>query len=586
MSHKTHWSTVTLTTWSTDQGQRSKVRGQRSHVQDQGHLSKVKVTCPRSSHVQGQGHLSKVVTYTRSMSSITGNRVLCTHANGTCWRPDVPTASVGLWTRMTRHGHEWEQDLYRRYGKCFGVYELNRPVLYLSDPVLIRDVLVKDFHSFVNRESFYTGYDPLVDNIVGNLRGDQWKRVRSLMSTTFTTGKLKRMMPLIGECLQTMDKKLRTVSAAGAAANTTDGSSSLSPVETDMKQLYGAYSMEVIIQVAFGTKVDAVFDEDNPIIRNIQKFVSQDLNLRLLTIFLAPSVAKWLKLTIFDPKATKIFSDFTVKIIEDRRRQQQQQQQELKTGYNITEKRVDFLQFMLDSISVTTTDDNIDITDGLADNHENYGQLSIAELVSQCLVFLSGGYETTTNALSIASYLLAKNPEVQEKLFKEVDNYYKHNNVDYDILNSLKYLDAVIMESMRIYPSASFLERQASDDYTLGGGGSTGTGGIQIKKGQQIKIPIYAMQHDEANFPNADQFLPERFLADNVHKHDPYVFMPFGARPRNCVGLRLGQMFVKLALVYTVYQYRFIDTGKPIEFYNSLGSMTPKNVMVRVEKRP
>ncbi|XP_054154644.1 cytochrome P450 3A24-like [Oppia nitens] len=492
----------------------------------------------------------------------------------------VQTASVGLWTRMTRHGHEWEQDLYRRYGKCFGVYELNRPVLYLSDPVLIRDVLVKDFHSFINRRSFGTGSDPLIDNIVGNLRGDQWKRVRSLMSPTFTTGKLKRMMPLIGECLQTMDKNLRSVSAA---ANTTDGSSSLPPLpvlETDMKRLFGAYSMEVIIQVAFGTKVDALFDEDNPIIRNIQKFFSRDLNLRMLTLFLAPSVAKWLKLTIFDTKATKFFCDFTVKIIEDRSRRRQQQQRELKTGDNIiTEKRVDFLQLMLDSISETTTDDNKDITDGYL---EKYGQLSNVELLSQCLVFFIAGYETTATTLSITTHLLAKNPVVQEKLFEEVDHYFKHNSqkdVDYDILHSLKYLDAVIMESMRLYPAAPFLERQATDDYTLG---STG---IQIKKGQLIHIPIYAMHRDEANFPGADQFRPERFLADNVHKHDPYVYLPFGAGPRNCLGMRLAQMETKLALVYAVYKYRFIDTGKPIEFYNSLGIITPKKVMVRVEKR-
>ncbi|XP_054154613.1 cytochrome P450 3A24-like [Oppia nitens] len=539
----------------------------------------------------------------------------------------VQTASVGLWTRLTKPGHKWEQDLYRRYGKCFGIYELTQPVLYLSDPVLIRDVLVKDFHSFVDRRIVGTGTDPVLDNMVGNLHGDQWKRVRSLMTPSFSSGKIRQMLPLIGECLQTMDKNLRSVSTA-VAANTTDGSSLLLQEGSDMKRLFGAYSMEVIIQIAFGTKVDALFDEDNPIIRNVRKFFSGYLNLRLLALFFMPSVVQWIKMKIFDLKVTQFFRDFILKIIEDRSsssRRQQQQQRDLKTGDNIIKKRVDFLQLMLDSISTDTTDnkdiitDKVDITDSSDINsQEKYRQLSstsmktsvkslsIDELISQCVLFFVAGYETTATVLSITTHLLAKNPVVQEKLYNEINEYFKHNgqkhiddddddnddhyfkhnsqkDVDYDLLFSLKYLDAVIMESMRLYPAVPFLERQASDDYTLG---STG---IQIRKGQMVRIPIYAMHHDEANFPGADQFRPERFLAanNNVHhkQHDPYVYLPFGAGPRNCLGMRLAQIEAKLALAYAVNKYRFIDIGKPIEIVDSFIIMTPKKVMVRVEKR-
>ncbi|CAG2180590.1 unnamed protein product, partial [Oppiella nova] len=68
------------------------------------------------------------------------------------WRKQgVRTASVSLYTRLTKQWFEWQRDLYVRNGKCFGVYELGKPVLYLSDPELIREVLVKDFHIFTNR---------------------------------------------------------------------------------------------------------------------------------------------------------------------------------------------------------------------------------------------------------------------------------------------------------------------------------------------------------------------------------------------------------------------------------------------------
>ncbi|XP_054154616.1 cytochrome P450 3A6-like [Oppia nitens] len=390
-----------------------------------------------------------------------------TYSEHTPKQTGVQTASVGLWTRLTKPGHKWEQDLYRRYGKCFGIYDLNRPSVLSSQ---------------------YYGSSPL------GLQED----------------------------------------------------------ESDMKLLFGAYSMEVIIQISFGVKVDALFDRYNPIIRNVQKFFSRDLNLRMLTLFMAPAAAKSLK-TVDDD------------IDNDNNNMSRQQ------------KRVDFLQLMLDTMSNTKTTDDIittdeDITDGyneLSSKSMNPLDKSLSndELIAQSVFLFIAGYETTATVLSITTYLLAKNPVVQEKLYNEIDNYFKHNKEtdhDYDILHSLKYLDAVIMETMRLYPSAPFLEREASDDYTLGGGGgggSTGTGSIQIRKGQLIHIPIYAMQHDEANFPDPDQYLPERFLADNV-QHDPYVYLPFGAGPRNCLGIRLVHMITKLALANAVHNYRFIYTGQ------------------------
>jgi hypothetical protein len=63
----------------------------------------------------------------------------------------VPTASVSLFTRIRRPMQEWEQELVQKNGKIFGIYEITNPVLFLSEPDLIKDILVKDFHIFPNR---------------------------------------------------------------------------------------------------------------------------------------------------------------------------------------------------------------------------------------------------------------------------------------------------------------------------------------------------------------------------------------------------------------------------------------------------
>ena len=63
----------------------------------------------------------------------------------------VPTASVSFFTRFTCPIHKWEQELVEKNGKIFGIYELTKPVLFVSEPDLIKDILVKDFHIFPNR---------------------------------------------------------------------------------------------------------------------------------------------------------------------------------------------------------------------------------------------------------------------------------------------------------------------------------------------------------------------------------------------------------------------------------------------------
>ena len=63
----------------------------------------------------------------------------------------VRTGKVSQWARYTKQWYDWEQELCRKNGKLFGIYETTKPVLYLSDPELIREVLVKDFHVFNNR---------------------------------------------------------------------------------------------------------------------------------------------------------------------------------------------------------------------------------------------------------------------------------------------------------------------------------------------------------------------------------------------------------------------------------------------------
>ena len=148
----------------------------------------------------------------------------------------------------------------------------------------------------------------------------------------------------------------------------------------------------------------------------------------------------------------------------------------------------------------------------------------------------------------------------------------------------MKYLDGLISETFRVFPVAPFIERRASEEYSFEYNGKT----IKIEKDMIVHIPSYAMQMDEEYFPEPNKFKPERFFPEN-RTHHPYSYLPFGAGPRNCLGMRLALLEAKLALIHTVYNYKFTtceNTSIPLKVnLDGAGVLSPKEVILRVEKR-
>ncbi|GFX11724.1 cytochrome P450 3A21 [Trichonephila clavipes] len=210
--------------------------------------------------------------------------------------------------------------------------------------------------------------------------------------------------------------------------------------------------------------------------------------------------------------------------------------------------------------------------------------LSLDELVAQCVIFFLAGYDTTASTLSFASYLLALNPECQEKLHDEIVEAVNNANgvLTYEAVQNMKYLDNVISETLRLLPPAVRLERQAVGDYKLG------DTGITIPKGMIVTIPAYAMHRDPNYFPDPEKFDPDRFTPEERVKRDPYVYIPFGAGPRNCVGMRFALMEVKVCLAHVIATFKIRRCSKtkvPLEFLIGAGLMQPKEITVSMEPR-
>lgn len=112
-----------------------------------------------------------------------------------------------------------------------------------------------------------------------------------------------------------------------------------------------------------------------------------------------------------------------------------------------------------------------------------------------------------------------------------------------------------------MYPALLVLNRECTKDWTIP------DTDIVIRKGVQVVIPAYALQRDEKYYPNPDQFIPERFNAENSAGKSfierPY--MPFGEGPRICIGLRLGKLQSKVGLLLMLKNYNVELAGSTLK---------------------
>eukprot|EP00073_Rattus_norvegicus_P039475 XP_008767249.1 PREDICTED: cytochrome P450 3A2-like isoform X2 [Rattus norvegicus] len=199
--------------------------------------------------------------------------------------------------------------------------------------------------------------------------------------------------------------------------------------------------------------------------------------------------------------------------------------------------RVDFLQLMMNAHN--NSKDKV-----------SHKALSDIEIVAQAIIFIFASYETTSSTLSFVLYSLATHPDSQKKLQEEIDRALPNKAPPtYDTVMEMEYLDMVLNETPRLYPIGYRLERVCKKDIKLDG--------VFIPKGSVVMIPFYTLQHDPQHWPEPEEFLPERFSKENKGSIDPYVYLPFGNGPRNCIGMRFALMNMKLALTKVLQNFSF-----------------------------
>jgi cytochrome P450 len=178
---------------------------------------------------------------------------------------------------------------------------------------------------------------------------------------------------------------------------------------------------------------------------------------------------------------------------------------------------------------------------------ENGNRMSDQQLRDEVMTFFLAGHETTALALSWTWYLLAQHPEIESRLIDELKEVLNGRSPTIADLQRLRYTEMVVKESMRLYPPAWLLSREAKRDFEVYG--------YSIRKGAQVLMSQWVMHRDARYFDRPEEFRPERWADEHTKSLPRFAYFPFGGGPRVCIGTSYAMMEAILILATTAQRF-------------------------------
>ena len=214
-----------------------------------------------------------------------------------------------------------------------------------------------------------------------------------------------------------------------------------------------------------------------------------------------------------------------------------------------------------------------DLLDRLLHARDDEGgpSLTDAEIRDQVISLVAAGYETTSGSIGWATHLLLHNAGEWERAAKEVESVVGEQRLTPALLQQLTHLDNVIQETLRLWPAAFMSGRMTQGDFSFEG--------HRIEKGSFILYSPYVSGRDPELWENADAFMPDRWIDNQV---DPYAFVPFGGGYRRCIGFAFATQELKVLLVEMLRRVKLVGL-QPVATPTGVASLWPKGgVPVRV----
>lgn len=429
---------------------------------------------------------------------------------------------VGSMLDFARDPIRFITGLQQKYGD-FVVFSLvgNKGVL-LSDPKQIERVLLDTGKHYSKFNPTYTLRTILGNGLVTS-EGDFWKRQRKLMAPAFHHQSIKQYADQMVAYTQDMAQSWQ--------------SGSTRDIHEDMMTL----TQRIIMKVLFDVDVRDNAGEASKAFNAMMHALGAQM--KGPEAVLPPFIQTPTRVNMH--KGVAYIDGLLLEIIEKRRAE--------------GSERRDLLTMLMDA-------------------RDDEGQpMSTQQLLDEIRTLYLAGHETTAATLSWAWHLLSQNPEAYAKVEAEVKQVLNGRTATADDVPNLAFCNAIIKESLRLYPVAWVTQRVAAEDVEIGG--------YAVDKGTWIWLSPWILHHDPRWFDQPDAFMPERWLKPKAEQPPREVYIPFGGGPHICIGNGLAMMEAVLLLATLLQSHHVeIHPDHHVE-YELAGTMRPKGHLPAIVTR-
>ncbi|KAI4464333.1 cytochrome p450 family 4 [Holotrichia oblita] len=391
----------------------------------------------------------------------------------------------------------------QKYAPLFRRWNGSLPEIVTTKPEHFE--IIMSSPNYITKGQFYNNVHDWLGQGLLTSTGNRWLQHRKLITPTFHFKILENYMNVFVAktelFLNILDRK-----ADGAVHN----------IYSDITHC----ALDIICESAMGVNINAMYNDDNEYVKCVYE-ISEIIVWKSLRPYIPRFIFNLLPIGRRLKKDLKILHGFSDKVISDRKKLLKYKQGN-KSHNDVIEKEV------------LGRKKRLSFLDLLIEASEDGKVLSDIDIRQEVDTFMFEGHDTTSASLSWTLLLLGNHPDIQERVFEEVRNvlHDKLTPTSINELNEFKYLERVIKESLRLYPSVPIVMRHTKEEIQMDE--------YKIPPNVDVVLLIYCVHRDPKVYPNPEKFDPDRFLHENSVNIHPYAYVPFSAGHRNCVESAMG----------------------------------------------
>ncbi|KAL1438654.1 hypothetical protein MTO96_047848 [Rhipicephalus appendiculatus] len=471
---------------------------------------------------------------------------------------------TNMWMEIVRMGIAWElfagtmilllfpladspvkayRQWIEKYGDTVGYFNGSRPVILTADLDLLRQVQIKDFQDFTDRGLLFQAKRPESpqNKSLLQLTSSRWKEVRSVLTPSFTTNKLRLMSPGVISAVEKLVAKIDRNATAGE--------------EFEVGEMYAALALDVICKSAMGIDYNLQDQPRHRFLVCCRRLFGCAFS--VIAVLLAAFPGTVALLQFINSRLLRFQNDGVHPFVEV-----QEKCKRIVTERQLDSslRRKDLLQLMIDakdsrvdvgsltSKQLTAAEDNDEELSTRATTEMANGKLSRVyskatldddDITQNAFAILVAGFETTSNTMSLVTHMLIHHPQVQEKVREELFSVLKDDEpITYSTIQQLPYMNSVILETIRLYPPAfAFVTREAVRDKQYDK--------LAIPAGTVVMAAVEYIQRDARHWEHPDRFDPDR---------------PSAADRATASAMRFAHMELRYTFAHILRKYRLEKT--------------------------